>query len=182
VIPKPIVLNLFHGFPGIYKTGEPIMHYFPDILEKNKTLTINVCSLEETHALGREMGGRITPGTVILLHGDLGSGKTTFVQGLARGLGVPDTEYVTSPTYTIINDYIGRCPLYHLDLYRISDTEELWNIGVEEIFDGRNVVAVEWPERLPGGLFKDHVSVAILLGSGDSRIFSITVSDVDLIR
>ena len=100
----------------------------------------------ETRTLAENFGRRLTGKTHIALTGDLGAGKTTFVQGLAKGLDVPDSYYVTSPTYNIISEYPGRIPLFHVDLYRISDEEELEMTGFYEYIHQETVVAVEWPE------------------------------------
>jgi tRNA threonylcarbamoyladenosine biosynthesis protein TsaE len=102
-------------------------------------------SEEETSAAGEEFAARIRPGDVVLLHGDLGAGKTAFVRGLARGLGAPADE-VSSPTFTIVQEYRGRVPLYHVDLYRLAPVE-VADLGLDEMFEGEGVVAVEWAER-----------------------------------
>lgn len=104
-----------------------------------------------TQKLGNEFSQDLQPGAVLLLQGDLGSGKTTFVQGLAAGLGIIDT--IASPTFTLINEYLGgRCPLYHLDLYRLEPAE-VAALQLEQYWEGIEVepgiVAIEWPERLP---------------------------------
>jgi tRNA threonylcarbamoyladenosine biosynthesis protein TsaE len=104
-----------------------------------------------THQFGCNLSNKLTAGTVILLVGDLGSGKTSLVQGLAVGLGV--LESITSPTFTLINEYLaGRCPLYHLDLYRLTP-DEVAALHLEQYWEGWEVepgiVAIEWPERLP---------------------------------
>jgi tRNA threonylcarbamoyladenosine biosynthesis protein TsaE len=104
-----------------------------------------------TQAFGQELSSQLPVGTVLLLVGDLGSGKTSLVQGLATGLGI--SEAVTSPTFTLINEYsAGRCPLYHLDLYRLT-TEEVVALHLEQYWSGweiePGIVAIEWPERLP---------------------------------
>ncbi len=101
------------------------------------------------------MGQQITTGMTIALKGDLGTGKTTFVQGLAKGLGIPESYYITSPTFTIINEYnTANLTLCHLDLYRLGSTEELDYIGFEDLLDSRHVIVVEWP----GLLEADHFS------------------------
>ena len=102
----------------------------------------------ETQSLGERLGRLITGRLVVTLNGDLGSGKTTFVQGVARGLDVPQDCYVTSPTYTIINEYPGRLPLYHMDLYRLDSTDELIYLGLDEILCSQAVTIVEWPDLL----------------------------------
>lgn len=103
---------------------------------------------EETRSLGIIVGRHLGPGTVLALSGDLGSGKTVFVQGLAKGLDVEDDYYITSPSYTLINEYPGRHPLFHVDLYRIDTTFDLEDLGLYEILEGKGVVAVEWADRL----------------------------------
>jgi tRNA threonylcarbamoyladenosine biosynthesis protein TsaE len=88
-------------------------------------------------------------GICLQLKGELGSGKTCFVQGLARGLGVPETYEITSPTYSLINEYAGRLPLYHVDLYRLEEQVDFESIGLDDVLAEDAVVAVEWAERLP---------------------------------
>jgi len=102
-------------------------------------------SVAETHALGQLLGEHAVPGDIVLLHGPLGSGKTALAQGIARGLGVAGT--VNSPTFTIVKEYAGRLPLYHLDLYRLDDPEELETLGFASYFEGDGVAVVEWAER-----------------------------------
>ncbi len=137
-------------------------------------------SPEETRELGRKLGEALKPGSILFLTGDLGSGKTAFVQGLARGLDVPDTYYVTSPTYTLINEYPGRVVLYHMDLYRISDSDEVYDLGIEEMVSANGVIVVEWPDRLPAGFMKAGLSIRIDVMEDDSRNFFLTISDMDL--
>ena len=118
----------------------------------------------DTRTLAETLGRRLTGRTHIALTGELGAGKTTFVQGLARGLDVPDSYYVTSPTYNIISEYPGRIPLYHVDLYRISDEDELDLTGFYEYIHQDAVVAVEWPEMADTGLvsfdYRIHLELA----------------------
>ena len=95
------------------------------------------------------LGGQVQAGDVLALIGDLGAGKTSFTRGLARGMGVERLSDVCSPTFTIINEYPGPLPLYHIDLYRIGDEEEAWDLGLEEYFFGKGVCAVEWFDRFP---------------------------------
>jgi tRNA threonylcarbamoyladenosine biosynthesis protein TsaE len=107
--------------------------------------TILTNSEEETSAAGERLAARLRPGDVVLLQGDLGAGKTAFVRGLARGLGVPPEE-VSSPTFTLIQEYRGRVPLYHVDLYRLQPVEAA-DLGLDELMSRDGVVAVEWAER-----------------------------------
>ncbi len=103
---------------------------------------------QQTQALGRLMGSLLKRGMVIRLLGDLGAGKTCFVQGLAKGLDVPQEYPVTSPTYTLINEFPGRLPLFHVDLYRIHGSEDAEAIGFWDIMSPKHVVAVEWADRI----------------------------------
>ena len=98
---------------------------------------------------------------IISLTGDLGAGKTVFVQGLARGLDVPANYYITSPTYTLINEYPGRVRLAHADLYRINDKAELTDTGLEDILDRNDVLVVEWAGRLPQGYLPEDLAITI---------------------
>ena len=114
-------------------------------------------SAEETFRLGEMTGAKLKPGTVICLDGDLGAGKTVFVKGVAKGLGVTDT--VCSPTFTILQEYRdGRMPLYHFDVYRIEDPEEMYEIGFDDYLYGEGVCLIEWAknvaELIPEGALK----------------------------
>ena len=133
------------------------------------TTQIITRSVEDTRALGQDIGRRLQSNTVITLTGDLGSGKTVFVQGLAKGLGVPNRYYVTSPTYTLINEYPGRFRLFHVDLYRLDHVEELKEIGIDEIVNGEGVVAVEWADKLPGNLLTDYINLQFEIVGEESR-------------
>jgi len=124
---------------------------------------------EETRELGRAIGKWIEPGTVLTLIGDLGSGKTVFVQGLGKGLEVPKEVYITSPTYTLIHTYPGRCPLHHVDLYRISGEPETEDIGLSEVVSDNAVVAVEWADRLREGSIPDRLEIAFEILDDTSR-------------
>lgn len=112
---------------------------------------ITTSSEDETAAVGRELAATLSVGDVLLLHGDLGAGKTAFVRGLAEGLGVPRDE-VSSPTFTLVQEYRGgRLPLFHVDLYRIADPREFDELGLDEIAED-GVLAIEWAEKLPARL------------------------------
>ncbi|MBR4863524.1 MAG: tRNA (adenosine(37)-N6)-threonylcarbamoyltransferase complex ATPase subunit type 1 TsaE [Oscillospiraceae bacterium] len=108
-------------------------------------------SPEETEAVGAALGKRLKPGTVLAYTGDLGAGKTAFTRGLARGLGA--TDRVTSPTYTIVNEYLsGRLPLFHFDMYRLASSDDLWDIGWEDYLERGGICAVEWSENVTDAL------------------------------
>ena len=107
-------------------------------------------SAYETEELGARLGRQLRPGAVIALYGDLGAGKTAFTRGLARGLGIVDP--ITSPTYTIVNEYSGKIPLFHFDMYRLTSSEDLFDIGWEDYLTRGGVIAVEWSERVEDAL------------------------------
>lgn len=113
----------------------------------------------ETEAIGEKVGASLTPGAVLAYRGDLGMGKTAFTRGLARGLGC--TGRVTSPTFTIVNEYEGRIPLFHFDMYRLPDSDALFDIGWEDYLARNGVCAVEWSERVTDALPEDTVWVTI---------------------
>ena len=101
-------------------------------------------SSDETLKLGFDFAHSLKPGDVLAFYGNLGSGKTTFIRGICRGLGVE--EYVTSPTFTLVNEYKGTMPVFHFDFYRIDDADEIQEIGLEEYLYGTGVCLIEWPE------------------------------------
>jgi len=130
----------------------------------------HLCSTPEaTEAAARALAPLLRPGDVIGLSGELGAGKTRFVQGLARGLDLPDSVRVTSPTFTIVNQHRGgRLPLHHVDLYRIERERELDEIGLDDLFRGDGVVAVEWCDRFPV-LPADHLEVRLTVTGDQTR-------------
>lgn len=136
-------------------------------------------SPSETEALGESLAGQLEPGTVIAFTGDLGAGKTAFVRGLARGLGV--RERVTSPTFTIVNEYEGgRLPLFHFDMYRLGSADELFDIGWEDYLARGGVCAVEWSENVSDALDNDCLRVDIRRGENDDqRIITIGGGNLD---
>jgi tRNA threonylcarbamoyladenosine biosynthesis protein TsaE len=133
--------------------------------------------VEGTHALGSLLGRLLEAGDIVLLSGTLGAGKTVFTQGIGAGLGVAAT--INSPTFTLLKEYAGRLPLYHFDLYRIEDPEELFALGFEEYFGGEGVAVVEWAERgEPAGdgaaqsvpaVWPDDVLRVALVASGENE-------------
>ncbi|MCP4448575.1 MAG: tRNA (adenosine(37)-N6)-threonylcarbamoyltransferase complex ATPase subunit type 1 TsaE [Myxococcales bacterium] len=127
---------------------------------------------EATFEAGRSLAAILRAGDVIGLIGDLGAGKTLLTQGVAAGLGVPESVRVTSPTFSLINEYAGgRLPMVHVDLYRIEAEAELEHIGFEEILDNSGVSSVEWCEKFPV-LPEDHLMVTIGIAGEGSRILS----------
>lgn len=114
---------------------------------------------QETEAIGEKIGAALPPGSVLAYCGDLGMGKTVFTRGLARGLGC--TGRITSPTFTIVNEYEGRIPLFHFDMYRLPNSDALFDIGWEDYLARGGVCAVEWSERVTDALPEDTVRVKI---------------------
>ena len=135
------------------------------------TNTLTTHSEAETSAAGRELARTLSSGSVVLLFGDLGAGKTAFARGLAAGLGIDPGE-VSSPTFTLVQEYRGgRLPLYHVDLYRLKSIE-VDDLGLEELTIEGGVTAIEWPDRLPRPL-DGAIIVRIELGDGSTRSISI---------
>lgn len=132
----------------------------------------------ETENLGAALGKLLPAGTVLAYRGDLGAGKTAFTRGLARGLGC--NELVTSPTYTIVNEYLGgRLPLFHFDMYRLRSSEDLWDIGWEDYLARNGVCAVEWSEIAPGALPENTVYVTLRRCPGAEEEREILVEGVE---
>ena len=130
-------------------------------------------SPEETEHIGEMLGKRLSGGTVLALRGGLGMGKTAFTRGLARGLGY--TGRVTSPTFTIVNEYDGATPLFHFDLYRLDGEDDLFDIGWDDYLARGGVCAVEWSERVDDAMPADTLWVDIARGTDESdRIITIT--------
>lgn len=116
-------------------------------------------SPKETLELGQRIGELLQPGSIICLSGELGAGKTALTQGLAKGLGVYD--YITSPTYTIVNEYEGRIPLFHFDVYRLENEEEIYEIGFDEYLEKNGVVVIEWASIIENALPHEHLWITI---------------------
>ena len=116
-------------------------------------------SERETEAAGAALAAKLPDGAVVAMYGELGSGKTAFVRGMARGMGIGCR--VSSPTFTIVNEYQGRIPLFHFDMYRLADADALFDIGWEDYLDRGGVCAVEWSENVREALPPDAVTVTI---------------------
>ncbi len=134
-------------------------------------------SVAETEDIGEALARRLSAGSVVAYRGGLGMGKTAFTRGLARGLGCRGR--VTSPTFTIVNEYRGTLPLFHFDMYRLDDAEALFDIGWEDYLDRGGVCAVEWSENVSDALPEDTVYVTIARHSENDqwRIITITGGD-----
>jgi tRNA threonylcarbamoyladenosine biosynthesis protein TsaE len=140
-------------------------------------MTVITKSPEQTELLGKKLAELLRPGDVIAYYGDLGAGKTAFTRGLAAGLGI--REAVTSPTYTIVNEYLsGRMPLFHFDMYRLSSSEELFDIGWEDYLARGGVCAVEWSENVADAM-QGAISVRIGRDSDEQRTIIIEGGGLD---
>jgi tRNA threonylcarbamoyladenosine biosynthesis protein TsaE len=133
--------------------------------------SIITSSPEETIVAGEWLASRLRPGSVVALRGGLGVGKTYFTKGIARGLGVQET--ITSPTYTMIAEYQGTLPLYHIDAYRLGGDADFSSIGGEEVIGGSGVSVIEWSERIPHAIPEHAVIVEITLLEQDRRMITL---------
>lgn len=133
-------------------------------------------SVEETREIAAKLAKTLSAGDVLCMRGDLGAGKTAFTQGLARGLGID--EPITSPTFTIVNEYYGRLTLYHFDVYRIADPDEMYEVGYEEYVYGDGVSVIEWSELIEDILPKKRYEITVLKdGSEDDDYRKIIIEE-----
>lgn len=124
---------------------------------------------EKTREIARRLGGMLGPGDVICLYGELGAGKTCFVQGLARGMGI--ATRVNSPTFTIVKEYPGETPLYHFDVYRLASADELFDVGFDEYLAGDGVCVIEWADRIAPALPGERLDVELrVLSPGEREV------------
>ncbi|MFQ5989022.1 MAG: tRNA (adenosine(37)-N6)-threonylcarbamoyltransferase complex ATPase subunit type 1 TsaE [Candidatus Methylomirabilales bacterium] len=128
---------------------------------RRKKINLISTSPAETQRVGMWVGRHLKPGDVVCLKGEMGAGKTVFTRGIAAGLGVPRGQRVRSPTFTLVHEYMGRHPIYHIDLYRIRGEEELEGIGWEEYLYGAGVAVIEAAERLETRLPKDRLDIVL---------------------
>ena len=122
-------------------------------------INIETNSFEETVEFGRKLGSILKPGDVICLSGDLGTGKTALTNGIAKALGI--NSYITSPTFTLVNEYQGKYTLYHFDVYRIADPDEMFDIGFDEYINGEGITIIEWGELISGILPSEIINLTI---------------------
>ncbi len=148
-----------------------------------KTITVHTFSADETIGLGQKLGVLLTPGDVLALIGELGSGKTRFAKGVGLGLDVTSDTVITSPSFSLLNEYQGRCPFFHIDGYRLTQLSEFLSAGLEEYFYQDGVSALEWADRWPEILpeWTLEIKIAILepqtrkitLSGGHPRVLTI---------
>lgn len=140
---------------------------------RRRPLVLKTRSAEETRLLAVSLAPILVPGDLLVLAGDLGAGKTTFVQGLAVGLGI--VEKVTSPTFILMKEYLGgRFPLMHLDIYRLTRVQDVIDLGYDEFLDPSYVVAVEWGDRVEALLPQEHLKIEFHLEEGPHRTLTLT--------
>lgn len=153
-------------------------------MQKSSTLINRVAekvvlskSAEETQRIGENFAGKLRPGNVVAFFGDLGSGKTTFIKGLCRGLRVVDE--VSSPSFTLINEYAGAIPVYHFDFYRIA-SPDIWELGCDEYFYGDGICLIEWADRILDFLPENRIEIRLqnLFAHGNSGQREIRISQV----
>lgn len=135
-------------------------------------MVLHTKSERETSEAGERLAGELAAGCVVALYGDLGAGKTAFVRGLARGLGFAGR--VSSPTFTIVNEYLGKIPVFHFDMYRLTSSEELFEIGWEDYLERGGVCCVEWSENVEDALPPDTVRVSISKTGENTRDITVT--------
>jgi len=133
------------------------------------TIKIQLKNLRDTEKLGRFLGETASPGETICLDGDLGAGKTTLAQAIARGLEVPENCYVTSPSFAILHEYEGRIPMYHMDFYRLQDVGEVLDLGFEEYFYQRGLTVIEWSKRALEILPEERLTLELLQDNDEMR-------------
>ena len=128
----------------------------------------------ETQTIGEKIGRQLRQGDLVALIGDLGTGKTCLTQGIARGVGVYPNQIVNSPSYTLINEYAGKIPIYHVDLYRLQNHDELLDLGLDEYMEGNGICIIEWAEKL-GSLQTSHTKIQITWLSEMTREIEIQI-------
>ena len=132
-------------------------------------MIFKTAGMEETMRFGKKLGMLLSPGDVVALVGELGGGKTTLVKGIVQGLGVTDRRAVKSPTFSLVHTYEGRMPVYHFDAYRLEDTQEMLDIGSDEMISGDGVAIVEWADKVSGCLPKEYLQITLTAVSAHER-------------
>lgn len=142
------------------------------------SIRIQSKNLSDTEKLGRFLGETAGPGEIICLDGDLGAGKTTLSQAIARGLAVPENCYVTSPSFAILHEYEGRIPMYHMDFYRLHDASDVFDLGFEEYFYLSGLTVIEWAKRAFEILPEERLSLEILQDNDETRTIIIHATNI----
>jgi tRNA threonylcarbamoyladenosine biosynthesis protein TsaE len=136
--------------------------------------SIELSSLQHTKILGDVLGRIVQPGDIITLTGSLGAGKTALTQAIGRGLGVDPRIYITSPTFSLLHEFKGRIPLYHMDLYRLGSESEIESLGLPEYFYGDGLTVIEWPERLGNLMPEERLHIDLVISGESSRTAKLT--------
>jgi tRNA threonylcarbamoyladenosine biosynthesis protein TsaE len=139
----------------------------------SRALDVDAADLSATERLGRALGRLLFPGAVVALIGPLGAGKTHLVRAVAEGLDIPDSRFVNSPTFVLIQEYRARLPVYHFDAYRLRGPAEFFDLGPEEYFGGQGVSLVEWADRVEECLPAEHLRINITIIGETARHFRI---------
>jgi tRNA threonylcarbamoyladenosine biosynthesis protein TsaE len=142
-------------------------------LNSRHKIAIQTRSASETARIGKNIGNLLLPGDVVALVGQLGAGKTQFIKGLAAGVGIGNPTYISSPSFTLINEYPGKMPFYHIDLFRLGSVQEAEALGLEDYFQGRGVTAIEWADRIPSLLPEEMLFVSIAYTDHNTRSIEI---------
>ena len=130
---------------------------------------MDLATLQLTELLGTVLGKTVGPGDIITLGGTLGAGKTTLTQAIGHGLGVAPDIYITSPTFTLLHEYHGRLPLYHMDFYRLGSEDEIESAGLLEYLYGQGLTVIEWPERLESLMPMERLHIDLIITGENSR-------------
>jgi tRNA threonylcarbamoyladenosine biosynthesis protein TsaE len=141
-----------------------------------QTCTLEADGVDQTRRIGQRIGANLEPGDVIALVGGLGAGKTQLAKGIAVGAGVPDSAEVNSPTFVIVNEYAGRIYLYHIDAYRLSGSDELAALGLDEMVDGGGGVLIEWADRVDSLLPADRLTIRLSVTGPHRRRLELTAA------
>jgi tRNA threonylcarbamoyladenosine biosynthesis protein TsaE len=136
-------------------------------------MVIQTKRVSETIRIGKSIGGHLLPGDVVALVGELGAGKTQFIKGLAVGAGISNPAYISSPSFTLIHEYLGKIPFYHVDLFRLEREKEAEELGLEDYFQGEGITAIEWADKIPSLLPPQNLFIHITYLGKNSRSLEI---------
>jgi len=137
-------------------------------------VVVQTKSSAETIRIGKSIGSRLLPGDVVALMGELGAGKTQLIKGIATGVGVGKPTYISSPSFTLINEYPGRIPFYHIDLFRLGWEKEAEELGLEDYFQSEGITVIEWADKIPSLLPKEMLLIHIVYTGKNKRFLEIT--------
>ena len=155
------------------------------LAEDSDFIILKTCGPEETEAIGNLVGTHLGGGDVVSLVGELGAGKTCFTRGIARGLGIGKNVPIVSPSFTLINEYPGKVPLFHFDFYRLDDSERIFELGYQEYFYGNGVAVIEWGEKVVNFLPEEYLTVYFFSPEDEVREINIKATGkrfIDIIK